>query len=166
MKFQPQPVVMKPRKAHIQSQKTQCQPRNQMPQNPLKTLADPLMFRWLVWCLRMTSNTRHNGHDRRWLRGYYLSSRPSESHLRREDLWGWRIGAIWELIKKCALCKKEFKSDNVVYMYSDNPFCSSNCCNNKITLDRFNRKDFGLDKVDQKTMKSLRKDLNVLHMHL
>ncbi|KAI6693279.1 hypothetical protein NL676_020989 [Syzygium grande] len=64
------------------------------------------------------------------------------------------------------LCKKEFKPDKDVYMYNDRPYCSSDCRDDRIALDGFRRKDFGLGKEDQKTMKSLREDLNKLQMNL
>ncbi|KAL3750065.1 hypothetical protein ACJRO7_011101 [Eucalyptus globulus] len=71
-----------------------------------------------------------------------------------------------EFIEKCTLCNKKFEPDKDVYMYKDRPFCSSDCRDDQIALDGFKRKDFGLGKDDQKTMMSLRKDLNRLQEHL
>ncbi|KAL3727183.1 hypothetical protein ACJRO7_032001 [Eucalyptus globulus] len=42
------------------------------------------------------------------------------------------LGPFGEFIEKCTWCKKEFQPDNDVYMYSDQPFCSSDCRNKRI----------------------------------
>ncbi|KAI3441989.1 uncharacterized protein J3R85_001565 [Psidium guajava] len=76
------------------------------------------------------------------------------------------VGLFGEFIKKCTLCKKEFKMNKDVYMYNDSPFCSSDCREDRIALDGFSKEEFGLGKEDKKTMKSLRKDLNQLQMYM
>ncbi|KAF7848300.1 hypothetical protein BT93_L2117 [Corymbia citriodora subsp. variegata] len=42
------------------------------------------------------------------------------------------LGLFGEFIKKCTLCKKEFQPSNDVYMYGDQPFCSSDCRDDQI----------------------------------
>ncbi|KAF7848299.1 hypothetical protein BT93_L2116 [Corymbia citriodora subsp. variegata] len=42
------------------------------------------------------------------------------------------LGLFGEFIKKCTLCKKEFQPNNDVYMYGDQPFCSSDCRDDQI----------------------------------
>ncbi|KAI3441988.1 uncharacterized protein J3R85_001564 [Psidium guajava] len=184
-KFQPQPAIAKPyqttKRESRDSKPTELSNAARSSRDPsrpadnsgnLSKQATPAMVELLSHVSAANSVSKdeeqHSTRPRpRVIEGIFFIRSPERELLAAKKIdEDDELGLFGEFIKECTLCKKELKTDKDVYMYNASPFCSSDCRDDRIALDGFNRKDFGLGKEDQKTMKSLKKDLNQLQTYL